>query len=496
MANVGFSTVVESLDPLLPIIVERSMWWPRSGWTEGHDSAGATASGTMWVLADGEEGGPRNVSTWVLIANTSTWPGEARVTLLYEDGTTESRQFALAASSRTTVSGAMFGRAAGRRFAVQVESLAAAGATPAQVVVERAMYSDANGRCVGGRLQRRRHEVAVREDGMETSRVGVRCLATPGRAGRGRVPGDRNQRGAGANVRIQHSHVRTGRSSTSASPASRSSRRRSGRSRDVLPGAPQARHARHRDGMDQAAERHRVRSLVAKQHRAGGSLRRPHDGVGGHATRQSSLAAPELEWPSGECAQPGWTHPEALVATRSFVVPANWDRGSISVYFHNAARETANIVWTEWSARVWEHEATWVGGPEDNPFAEYDDQELACSEVGMPKYSVHLGALSLTVRDTELVHGSVGPQVRPTRTFNSLPLVVQPVGVFGAGWQLAYESRITVQSNGVEVGRGSGAVLAFTQRGLLHRGWPARQRRQADASDVASGAAHVARSYS
>jgi hypothetical protein len=146
MASVGFSTVVESLDPELPLLAERAMWWPAGGWEEGHDSAGATTSGTTWVLADGEEGGPRNVSTWVLIANTSSWAGEARVTLLYEDGTTESLTYPLAASSRTTVSGATFGRAAGRRFAVVVESTAPVGSTPAQVVVERAMYSDAGGR--------------------------------------------------------------------------------------------------------------------------------------------------------------------------------------------------------------------------------------------------------------------------------------------------------------------------------------------------------------
>jgi YD repeat-containing protein len=145
MANVGFSTVVESLDPTLPIIVERSMWWPLGAWVEGHDSAGATSSGTTWVLADGEEGGPRHVSTWVLIANASPWEGQAKVTLLYEDGTTESRLFSLAPSSRRTVSGAVFDRSADRRFAVVVESLADPGSAPAQVVVERAMYSDANG---------------------------------------------------------------------------------------------------------------------------------------------------------------------------------------------------------------------------------------------------------------------------------------------------------------------------------------------------------------
>ncbi len=145
LSNTGFSTVVESLDPLAPIIVERSMWWPQGAWTEGHDSAGATSSGVTWVLADGEEGGARHVSTWVLIANTSSYPGEARVTLLYEDGTTEALTYSLAANSHTTVSGASFSRSAGRRFAVLVESVPVGGGAPAQVVVERAMYSDANG---------------------------------------------------------------------------------------------------------------------------------------------------------------------------------------------------------------------------------------------------------------------------------------------------------------------------------------------------------------
>jgi YD repeat-containing protein len=145
LSNTGFSTVVESLDPLAPIIVERSMWWPQGAWTEGHDSAGATSSGVTWVLADGEEGGARHVSTWVLIANTSLYPGQARVTLLYEDGTTEALTYPLAANSRTTVSGASFSRSAGRRFAVLIESVPVGGGAPAQVVVERAMYSDANG---------------------------------------------------------------------------------------------------------------------------------------------------------------------------------------------------------------------------------------------------------------------------------------------------------------------------------------------------------------
>ncbi len=129
----------------VPIIVERAMWWPAapSPWMEGHNSFGSTSAGTLWALAEGELGGAHATATYVLVANTSTYAGQVKVTLLFEDGQEVSRSFALRGSSRFNVpfDGA-FSIAAGRRFAVVVESL---GDTPAQIVVERAMYSDANG---------------------------------------------------------------------------------------------------------------------------------------------------------------------------------------------------------------------------------------------------------------------------------------------------------------------------------------------------------------
>lgn len=139
------SAVVTSLDPEVPILVERAMWWPRTGWTEGHVSAGTTITGTKWALAEGEMGGPRNASTWILVANTSAWAGRARVTLLFEDGTTDALDVDVAANSRTTVGGFRFPRAAGRRFGAIVEAIATGGNPPPQVVVERAMYTDSGG---------------------------------------------------------------------------------------------------------------------------------------------------------------------------------------------------------------------------------------------------------------------------------------------------------------------------------------------------------------
>ena len=87
-------------------------------------------------------GGPRDTDTFVLIANTSPFAGTARVTVLFEDGTPAiTRDFALAPSSRSNVAPSSdFPETIGKRFGLLVESV---GATPAQIVVERASYSNA-----------------------------------------------------------------------------------------------------------------------------------------------------------------------------------------------------------------------------------------------------------------------------------------------------------------------------------------------------------------
>ena len=88
-----------------PILVERAMWWPSggSGWREAHASAGARESGTAWALAGGEQGGPRNVQTYVLLTNTSPFDGRVRMTLLPETGNPVVQDVDIPANSRTTV---------------------------------------------------------------------------------------------------------------------------------------------------------------------------------------------------------------------------------------------------------------------------------------------------------------------------------------------------------------------------------------------------------
>ena len=123
------------------------MWWPGptpATWYEAHNSAGATATGTRWALAEGEVDVARNLETYILVANTSATPADVKVTLLFEDGTSAEQTYvAIPAKSRFNVPvGGFFPQAAGKRFGAIVESL---GTTPAEIVVERAMYWDAAG---------------------------------------------------------------------------------------------------------------------------------------------------------------------------------------------------------------------------------------------------------------------------------------------------------------------------------------------------------------
>lgn len=144
LASSAVSTEIESTNGV-PIIVERTMWWPgpsAAQWAEAHNSAGASTTATRWALAEGEVGGSQGRETFILLANASPYAGSAKVTLLFQDGSTSSKVFPLVAKSRLNVAVATdFPLAANRRFGALIESL---GDSPAELVVERAMYWNAN----------------------------------------------------------------------------------------------------------------------------------------------------------------------------------------------------------------------------------------------------------------------------------------------------------------------------------------------------------------
>ena len=137
LSDTAVSARLHSLNGV-PFVAERSMWWADGGWYEAHNSPGAVETGTRWLVSAGEVGGPQHFSTYVLLANTSAFAGQARVTVLLEGGGTLERTVALAPNSRFNVDvGALFPETADRRFGTLVESL---GADPAELVVEWSIY--------------------------------------------------------------------------------------------------------------------------------------------------------------------------------------------------------------------------------------------------------------------------------------------------------------------------------------------------------------------
>lgn len=148
LANADVSMILTSANGV-PVVAERAMWFPSPAfttqfWTEAHGSFGATATARRWMIADGEEGGPANTQTFVLIANTSRFDTLVDVEVLVENRWTLYRQYAAPANSRKTIAiGADFPDAIGQRFGIRVQS---AGGPPfAQLVVERSTYWDADG---------------------------------------------------------------------------------------------------------------------------------------------------------------------------------------------------------------------------------------------------------------------------------------------------------------------------------------------------------------
>jgi hypothetical protein len=144
LVNVEVSTTLTSD---VPIIAERSMWWPQGQWYEAHNTAGATGSGTRWAVADGEVGGPRNAQTFLLVANVSDQPASIRVTLMTEAGQSLAWPMVsghvIPAHSRFTVpiDSVRFPTLVGtQRFGAIVDSLGGQA-----IVVERSNYFNAGG---------------------------------------------------------------------------------------------------------------------------------------------------------------------------------------------------------------------------------------------------------------------------------------------------------------------------------------------------------------
>jgi hypothetical protein len=157
LANLGFpeTDVSARVTASAPIIVERAMYWPKKGgWIEAHASAGVTAAGTLWALAEGELGTSLDYQTYVLFANPDpVHAATVKVKVLRTNGVATDSELTIKPSSRETLHAAMLGVQPGEQFGLLIEST-----NEVPIVVERAMYWNGGGQFWGGGT----NETAVR----------------------------------------------------------------------------------------------------------------------------------------------------------------------------------------------------------------------------------------------------------------------------------------------------------------------------------------------
>jgi YVTN family beta-propeller protein/autotransporter-associated beta strand protein len=139
LANAAVSTRVESDRP---IVVERAQYWPHGNWHEAHSSAGETAAGTKWGLAEGRVGGGNNAQTYILVANPGTSPADLTATFLRENGTTVVKTFTVQPTSRFTIA---VNGASSDVPELANESFGTTITSTQPVIIERALYTDAGG---------------------------------------------------------------------------------------------------------------------------------------------------------------------------------------------------------------------------------------------------------------------------------------------------------------------------------------------------------------
>jgi hypothetical protein len=140
LANAAVATQVASTQP---IVAERAQYWPFTPdqWFEAHASAGVTAAGQDWGLAEGRVGGAEGYETYILLANPGTSPADVTITFVRESGVPVMKTFTVAPTSRFNVAtgpGTLVPELADERFGAVIHA-------SSPIMVERAMYWNANG---------------------------------------------------------------------------------------------------------------------------------------------------------------------------------------------------------------------------------------------------------------------------------------------------------------------------------------------------------------
>ena len=134
-----FGMVVTSMNDV-PIAAERAVWGGGSPFIDGHASLGLATPSLRWGLNGGEANQNAGADTYILIVNPTIDDGSARITLVFDDGTSSTPLVVpVPAQRRANVSVAtQIPQANGRRFSILVES---AGGEPVPLIVERSTYT-------------------------------------------------------------------------------------------------------------------------------------------------------------------------------------------------------------------------------------------------------------------------------------------------------------------------------------------------------------------
>ena len=151
LAATSVSIAITSTNAV-PVVAERSMWWPGSDWYEGHATLATNQTGTAWAVADGDTALADNTRTFLLVASgASTTSDSLRVILVRDAGPPIERIYsnALTPNGRLTIDlSSAFPDVVNERVGVILESMgqtSGGAVTPMPIVVERAMYNDVNG---------------------------------------------------------------------------------------------------------------------------------------------------------------------------------------------------------------------------------------------------------------------------------------------------------------------------------------------------------------
>jgi hypothetical protein len=117
------TAVAMEVSSFLGIVAERAVWWG-DPFYEGTVALGSPAAGRTWAIGEGAEGGPDAEATFVLISSLGGPTGTVRLTVVYDDGTNEQKDYTLLGGARLTVRvGDDFAKSRGQKFSVLVESL-------------------------------------------------------------------------------------------------------------------------------------------------------------------------------------------------------------------------------------------------------------------------------------------------------------------------------------------------------------------------------------